>query len=466
MRYKNLAFVIATSVGYIHNVASAPLIFNNVQDFEGQAFEHISFDPPDERTPAGIIAKFDNVSSFSMSGGQAAIQHISYTTFGGNGTDGGAVSGEYRIDWGYYGTSTVKLVFETPVDAVGAFFGGDAGAKADVIVTLEDGNTFMATRASAGLAAVPNGSSSCKAINGFVGVDSNGGKKIMQVAFQEDRDAASLDSIFFGTAEGGSHSKGPTLFGETPVCASNGIMLPQQASTAICQLYGVHDGGLNNTQFFTISPETFEVKALGDMKKAHDIEALDIHPQTAELFAASGKDTNKPGYLYRVDKNSGQLTDIDSTGFKEIDGLSFHPDGTLWGWATGKGLVTIDTTNGQAILVAAYPGEVEDLTWNTAGTRLFGVENLQNNPDTGVKLLAYDGNTVETVCEELTQSLEIEALETLPDDTLLFGLHNKTSLPLGALDVTTCQIIAKQEIATDYNDVEGIAWPTKACSPP
>jgi hypothetical protein len=240
--------------------------------------------------------------------------------------------------------------------------------------------------------------------------------------------------------------------------------LYQQGNAAACQLYAVQDTGLNDSQFFTVDPVTFEVKALGDMKKAHDIEALDTHPQTTELFAASGKDTKKPGYLYSVDKNDGKLTDIGPTGFKEIDGLSFHPDGTLWGWASGDGLVTIDNT-GQAKLVAAYPGEVEDLTWNTAGTILFAVENLRNNPDTGVKLLAYDGNTLKTVCEETTQLLEIEALDTLPDDTLIFGLHGKTSLPLGAIDVTTCQIIAEKEIATNYNDVEGIAWPEKACAP-
>jgi len=226
MQLKNFSFAIVASVGYITSVNSAPLIFNNVQDFEGQEFKHISFDPPDERTSTDIVTKFDNVSSFSMSGGEAAIRHISYTTFGGNGTDGGAVSGEYRIDWGYYDTSTVKLVFKTPIDAVGAFFGGDAEAKADVVVTFEDGNTFKATRASAGLSVVPNGSSSCQAINGFVAIDSNDGPKITQVIFQEERDAASLDSIFFGTAEGGSHGDGPTLFGETPTCTSNEIMLP------------------------------------------------------------------------------------------------------------------------------------------------------------------------------------------------------------------------------------------------
>jgi len=459
MQLKNLSFAIVASVGYITSVSSAPLIFNNVQDFEGQAFKHISFDPSDERTSTDIVTKFDNVSSFSMSGGSAAIQHVSYTTFGGNGTDGGAVSGEYRIDWGYYGISTVKLVFKTPVDAVGAFFGGDAQAKADVVVTLEDGSTFKATRASAGLAVVPNGSSSCQAINGFVAVDSNDGPKITQVTFQEDSDAASLDSIFFGTAEGGSHGDGPTLFGEIPTCESNGIALPQQTSTETCQLYAVHDEKRSDSQFFTVNPTTLEVNKLGEMYYNHDIEALDIHPQTAELFAASGKDTKTKGHLYQLNSKTGELTSIGPTGFKEIDGLSFHPDGTLWGWATGDGLVTIDTVTGQANLVAAYSGEVEDLTWNTSGTMLFGIENMQNNPDAGVRLLAYDGNTVSTICEELTQSLEIEALDTLPDDTLIFGLHGKNSLPLGVIDVNTCQITAETEISTDYNDVEGIAWP-------
>ncbi|MCK5876128.1 MAG: hypothetical protein KAG43_00720, partial [Candidatus Marithrix sp.] len=156
---------------------------------------------------------------------------------------------------------------------------------------------------------------------------------------------------------------------------------------------------------------------------------------------------------------TGNLTEIGSTGLKEIDGLSFHPDGTLWGWSTGDGLVTIDTTTGKANLEVPYQGEIEDLTWNTFGSMLYGVENLRNNPDSGVKLLASDGNTVVTICEELTKSLEIEALDALPDDTLIFGLHGKNNLPLGVIDVNTCQITANTEIATNYDDVEGIAWP-------
>jgi len=180
-------------------------------------------------------------------------------------------------------------------------------------------------------------------------------------------------------------------------------------------------------------------------------------------FPASGNDTNKPAHLYHVDKNNGQLTDIGFTGMKEIDGLSFHPDGTLWGWSTGDGLVTIDTSTGQANLEIPHKAhEVEDLTWNKAGTILYGVENLvDSSPDISTRLLAYDGTKLTTVCKELTQSLgiEIEALDTLPDDTLIFGLHNKNSLPLGVIDVVNCQIIAEKEIPTGYDDVEGIAWP-------
>ena len=77
-----------------------------------------------------------------------------------------------------------------------------------------------------------------------------------------------------------------------------------------------------------------------------DIEALDIHPHTDELYAASGDDTAQPGYLYLVDKNTGQLTTIgnivdDGTlgnrpidyDYREVDALSFRADGSLWGWA-------------------------------------------------------------------------------------------------------------------------------------
>lgn len=240
------------------------------------------------------------------------------------------------------------------------------------------------------------------------------------------------------------------------------IRIFTKPSKSLCRLYGVHDGGLSDSQFFSLSAENFEITPMGSLKKAHDIEALDIHPQTAQLFAAAGRDTNKPGYLYTVDKKNGELTEIGYTGFKEIDGLSFSPEGVLWGWATDNGLVTIDTKSGEATLIVEYPAEIEDLTWNTDGSILYLIENIIDGRfDKGTKLLAYNTVTgdLSVICEKQMPDQEIEALDTLPDDSLIFGIHGKNRLLLGGINPETCEIIASQNIVTDYNDVEGIAWP-------
>ena len=115
--------------------------------------------------------------------------------------------------------------------------------------------------------------------------------------------------------------------------------------------------------------------------------------------------------------------------------------------------------------------EVEDLTWNTAGTILYGAKNLHGNhkpdshgpldPELGIELLAYD-TTVSgeptPVCKSLVGSMEIEALDTLPDGSLIFGYHDHKDLVVGVLDVGNCNIVADEKISTPYNDVEGLAW--------
>jgi hypothetical protein len=190
-------------------------VFSNARDFHGQPFERVSFEPADERTPAAIANKYANISSFTISGGQGGIRHTSqhYEAFAGAGTSGGAVSGSYRIDWGYYGATTVTVVFVTPVDATGAYFGG-ATTDPEVIVTLENGQQRRATRTSAGLLHVSNGMSACDAINGLIAIDANGGSRITRVVYRLGPDAASLDDIYFGRASGGFNGAGPTRFAE------------------------------------------------------------------------------------------------------------------------------------------------------------------------------------------------------------------------------------------------------------
>ena len=264
------------------------------------------------------------------------------------------------------------------------------------------------------------------------------------------------------------------------------FIVPPTLADANCQLYAVHDDGLNDSQLFTVNPDTLQVNALGELHEKHDIEALDIHPQTDELFAASGDNTSKKGYLYQVNKTTGKVTAIGATGCKEVDALSFHPNGTLWGWAQDCGLLILDINTGQAeeVIIPASQIEIEDITWNTAGTILYGVQNLHGDhkPDShgedennsaedrdfeqGIKLWSYDypSGAINSVCDDLTQSeIEIEALETFSDDNLLFGFHGSDGiLNVGAVNVQNCQLLAQENLPTvPYNDVEGIAW--QAC---
>lgn len=134
----------------------------------------------------------------------------------------------------------------------------------------------------------------------------------------------------------------------------------------------------------------------------------------------------------------------------------------------------IDTTTAQAQLIAEYSGEIEDISWNEVGDLLYGVENIHDDPvdshggqdfEQGIRLLSYDGQQVQTVCTPLTATIEIEALETLPGDLLLFGYHGAKQLQIGTFNPTTCEIVMQQEIATVYRDVEGLAWPNQ-CSLP
>lgn len=232
-------------------------------------------------------------------------------------------------------------------------------------------------------------------------------------------------------------------------------------SACVPEFYAVHDDKLNDTQFLIV---TGELEPIGGVHKDRDIEALALHPTTGVLYAASGDDTDKPGYLYTVDKTNGDITEIGSTGFNEVDGLAFDSNGVLWGWAQDEGIITIDTNTGVGTLVKEYLGEVEDLTWNVAGTTLYGVGNINGDDgregvdyhDKTAKLLAYDGSSVTTVCE-FDSKFEIEALETLQDDSLMVGFHGKKQVIVGVVDKNDCTITTIKEITTIFNDVEGIS---------
>ncbi|EDN72822.1 hypothetical protein BGS_0480 [Beggiatoa sp. SS] len=98
--------------------------------------------------------------------------------------------------------------------------------------------------------------------------------------------------------------------------------------------------------------------------------------------------------------------------------------------------------------------QIEDLTWNNEGTQLYGAQDTN--------LWVSDGQNVEKACDLPGHT---EALEMLPDNQLLLGVHgNKHILNFEIMDLTTCDLVQGVGIPTDYNDVEGIAWPEKACA--
>jgi|GEM_PF-2039257 len=257
-------------------------------------------------------------------------------------------------------------------------------------------------------------------------------------------------------------SKNVTVEGDNPTIEVS----VDWVEPASCRMYAVHDEGRNHSLFFTIDVlDNFDVKLLGTMYHKHDIESLAIHPSNNQLFAAAGKDGLEPGYLYAVNANTGAISPIGDTGFRDINGLSFKPDdGTLWGWAKGDGLIQIDIATAKGVLELPYKGAIEDITWNNAGTILYGV--MDNT------FLAYDNQTkTAKVLDCTVTGGEIEALEMMPgdaDNKLLFSMHNDNTLSIRSINVDSCEQ-AEVNISTalegiNLNDVEGIALPKEACT--
>ena len=255
------------------------------------------------------------------------------------------------------------------------------------------------------------------------------------------------------------YSSGKTV-NYTYDAAGNILSITTEEQHTECLLYAVHDESRRDSQFFTINPnQNFAVDLLGQLHLHQDIESLDIHPTTNQIFAAAGDDGENPGHLYQVNSQTGDLLPIGATSFNEINGLSFHPNGSLWGWAEGDGLIQINALTGAATLELAYTEPVEDITWDNQGSTLYAVVNS--------KLLAYDGQIITQLNCTLPGG-EVEALEMLPDGRLLFGIHNDNSLSIHALDISSCELTG---VAIDtkvdgmrLNDVEGIAWPIATCS--
>lgn len=240
-------------------------------------------------------------------------------------------------------------------------------------------------------------------------------------------------------------------------------------------VYAVHDGGINNTQLFTLNPLAgFKVAPLGPEYPGKNIEGLAIHPLTGELFGASGSDKSEAvGHLYQVNKFDGALSDLGPIHFEyegtvlsgqDVSSLSFHPDGSLWGWTNECGLLQINAQTAAAELKLRFTSpevcrsgklpknsiRVEDLTWDNQGKVIYAAA--------GNEVWAYTYQTGELKqVARLPAARHIETLKMLPEGLLLVGVHGSASLK--AINPETGVMVGEVNINTSpYDDVEGVAW--------
>ena len=290
--------------------------------------------------------------------------------------------------------------------------------------------------------------------------------------------AGEPDNARSGEVTGPDCSAEPLSPAEDEIQVINSIEPPQ-----VCKaIYGVHDEGLNDTQFVTIDPVTFEVGPLGPLHEGLDIEGLDIN-EKGELRGSSGDDAvddpNKDGLLYGVNTSDGTVNPGQKICFdleenqvchREVSALSFHPDGGLWAWAEECGLIEVNVddpansrleflyTNNE-ICTTSKPNTVgpivEDMTWDNAGQKIyFGDSKVVNvyDPATGEVSLVKDFGK------------NVEAVEALPDGTLLVGLHGASKLQV--LLPEYGESWQADGNVGEYNDIEAIACLTTGLSPP
>jgi len=229
-------------------------------------------------------------------------------------------------------------------------------------------------------------------------------------------------------------------------------------SSECSTVYAIHDQARSDTQLFTYDLNTGNINPLGPLYPERDLEGLDIHPFSHQLYASTGQPRSR---LEQVNGYSGDITPVGYIGFKHVTSLSFHPSGQLWGGAQG-GLIQIDTDTGKGQLIKSTSLKIEGLSWNNAGTLLYATAVTEPNPHSS--LWVYDPQTTELRkhCDNLEG--EIESLETLPDDRLAFGIHDDQALSFHVYDPEQCQTVQGSLIQTPYNDIEAIAWPSANCT--
>ncbi len=136
--------------------------------------------------------------------------------------------------------------------------------------------------------------------------------------------------------------------------------------------------------------------------------------------------------------------------------MAFHPqEGSLWVWADGEGLFTVDInqidqeTCHKTEIISADT-KVEGLTWDIQGHTLYAA--------LGKALYQFDYQTgvVDKTCRHFPS--QVEALSMLDTNELLFSLHKSSDTSIHSFDPSSCTITNSLLVNTPYTDIEGIVW--------
>lgn len=252
----------------------------------------------------------------------------------------------------------------------------------------------------------------------------------------------------------GSGCKTATVTGSasTSVLLGNASVPTGPAPAQAGRIYAVNDGGVNNSQLFTIDPNRSNaVAALGPLYRGYDFEALDIDPVSRVVYVTSGVNNayGRAAWLWKVDGVTGAITPVGSTGQKGLTALNFRTNGELWGWSAGRGLVTVNKATGAATLVFGDSTRVEGLTFTADGTRAY--------LSAGTNLYEYTFATRRFVRIASNLPGNTEGLEARADGKLLLGVDGRTVLYV--YDPATRRLTSETIDVRPYDDVEGIGYP-------
>lgn len=220
-----------------------------------------------------------------------------------------------------------------------------------------------------------------------------------------------------------------------------------------CQLFYVKQNQQQQSQFFTISLPEFKLRKLSKLNKDFDIQDIAIDPKTHFIYASSGK----TGNLYKADSLTGKLFLVGDIGFKQVDSLAFHANGTLYGWAQGHGMITIDLETGKGTVVIPTPLFVETLTLTDKDKSIF-YGSIEND------LWVYDQDEAifEKICPNLIggKKHSIELIQ----DWILFSTNENEIVKWRLIEIKTCKEIFTLDNPRRKSDqIIGAAFPITLC---